>query len=41
MQSLHYKAFQDQKRIGIEDGMLRLRKTSGSYKDFGKLFHNV
>lgn len=41
MRGLRYEAFQDQERIGIEDRMLRLRKTSGTYKDFGKSFHEV
>lgn len=31
----------DQERIGIEDGMLRLRKTLEVYKDFEKSFHEV
>lgn len=38
MRELCYETFQDEERIGIEDGMLRLRKTSGSYKDFGREF---
>lgn len=41
IRGLRYEAFQDQERIGIEDGMWRLRKTSGTYKDFGKSFHEV
>lgn len=41
MRGLRYEAFQDQERIGIEDRMLRLRKTSGTYIDFGKSFHEV
>ncbi len=36
LDSLH-----DQDRIGIEDGMLKLRKTSGTYKNFGKSFYEV
>ncbi len=31
----------DQDRIGIEDSMLKLRKTSGTFKDFGKFFYEV
>ncbi len=38
---LRFDTFQDQERIGIEDEMLRLRKTSGTYKNFGKSFHRV
>lgn len=41
MRRLCYKAFQDQERIGIEDRMLRLRKTSGTYKDFGKILYEI
>lgn len=41
MRGLRFDALQDHDRIGIEDGMLRLRKTSGTYKDFGKSFYNV
>ena len=41
MRGLRYEAFQDQERIGIEDVMWRLKKTSGTYKDFGKSFHKV
>lgn len=33
--SHHYKSLYNQEWIGIEDGMLRLRKTSGTYKNFG------
>ncbi|MCJ1345948.1 hypothetical protein MMC31_004158 [Peltigera leucophlebia] len=35
MRGLRYKTFQSEERIGIEKGMLRLRGTSGSYKDLG------
>ncbi len=41
MRGLRFDTFQDQVRIGIEDEMLRLRKTSGIYKDFGKSFREV
>ena len=41
MHGLRFDAFQVYNRIGIEDGMLRLLKTSGTYKDFGKFFYNV
>lgn len=38
MHGFHYKLLHDQECIGIKDGMLRLRKTSGTYKDFGTLY---
>ena len=41
MREIYFDTFQDQERIGIEDGMLRLRKTSGTYKNFSKTFHEV
>ncbi len=41
MRGLRFDALQDLDRIGIEDGMLRLRETSETYKDFGKSFYNV
>jgi hypothetical protein len=41
MRGLQYDKLNDMDRIGIEDGMLKLRKTSGTYKDFGKSFHEV
>ena len=41
MRGFRYETFQDQERIGIEDGILRLRKTSGTYKNFGNSFHEV
>lgn len=41
MRGHHYELLHDQERIGIEDGMLRLRKTLGTYKDFEKLFYEV
>lgn len=41
MQGLRYDALQDQERIGIEDRMLRLRRTSRSYKDFRKSFIDI
>lgn len=41
MRGLRYEAFQNQERIGIEGGMLRLRKTSGTFEEFGKSFHEV
>lgn len=41
MRGLRFDAMQDHDRVGIEDGMLKLRKTSGTYKDFGKSFYEV
>lgn len=41
MRGLRFDSMQDHDRVGIEDGMLRLRKTSGTYKDFGKSFYEV
>ena len=41
MRGLRFDTFQDQERIRIEDGMLRLRKTSGIYKNFAKSLHKV
>ena len=39
MRGLQFDSLREQDRIGIEDGMLKLRKTSGTYKDFGKSFY--
>lgn len=36
MKSQSYEAYDDQDRIGIHDGSVRLRKSSGSFKDYGK-----
>ncbi len=41
MRRLRFDSLHDQDRIGIEDGMLELRKTLGTYKDFGKFFYEV
>ena len=41
MQRIRFDTFQDKERIGIEDGILRLQKTSRIYKNFGKSFHEV
>ena len=41
MHGMQYESYKDQDRIGIEDGALRLRKASGTYKDFGKTVHDV
>ncbi len=41
IRGLRFDSLHDQDRIGIEDGMLKLRKTSGTYKDFGKSFFKV
>ena len=41
MRGLQFDSLHDQDRIGIEDDMLKLRKTSETYKDFGKFFYEV
>lgn len=41
MRGLRYKAFQDQERTGIKDGMIRLRKPYRTFKDFGTSFYKV
>lgn len=41
LRGLRFDAMQDHDRVGIEDGMLKLRKTSGTYKDFSKSFYEV
>ena len=41
MQGLRFDALQDREKIGIEGGVLRLKKASGTYKDFGKSIHDV
>lgn len=41
MRGLSYEAFQDEERIGIKYGMLKLRKASGSYKDYRTTFYEV
>lgn len=39
MQDYHYKSLHNQEQISIENGILRLKKSSKTYKDFGKLFY--
>lgn len=41
MQGLIFKAYQDEERIEIKHKMLKLRKTSGTYKDYGSSFYKV
>ncbi len=41
MRGLRFDSLHDQDRIGLEDGMLKLRKMSGTDKDFGKSFYEV
>ncbi len=41
MRGLRFDSLYDQDCISIEDGRLKLRKTSGAYKDFGKSFYEV
>ena len=38
---VRFDSLHDQDRIGIEDGMLKVRKTSGTYKNFGKFLYEV
>lgn len=39
MQGLSFEAYQDKERIGIEDGMLRLWKSFGLYKNYDSSFY--
>ncbi len=41
MRGLSFEAYKDKERIGIEDRMLKLRKTLGSYKDYCNSFYEV
>ncbi len=41
MRGLWFDSLHDQDRIGIEGGMPKLRKTSGTYRDFSKSFYEV
>lgn len=41
MRGLRFNAMQDHDRIGIKDGMFKLRKMSETYKDFGKSFYEI
>lgn len=41
MRGLTFEAYQEKERIGIENGMLKLRKTLGLYKDYGSSFFEV
>lgn len=41
MRGIRYEIMQDNERIDKEDGMLRLQRTIESYKDFGKIVHDV
>ena len=36
MRGLTFEAYKDEERIGIEDGMLKLRKASGTCKDYSE-----
>lgn len=38
---LQFNFLYDQDRISIKDGMLKLQKTFGTYKNFGKSFYKV
>ncbi len=41
MRGLSFEAYQNEERIGIKDGMLKLRKSSGLYKDYHNSFYEV
>ncbi len=41
MRGLRFDSMQDHNCVGIENGMLKLRKTSETYKDFGKSFYEM
>lgn len=41
MQGLTFKTYKDTEKIGIKDGMLKLRKTSETYKDYDSNFYKV
>lgn len=41
MRGLRFDFMQDCNCVGIGDGMLKLLKTSGTYKDFGKSLYEV
>lgn len=41
IQNLTFKAYKNKKKIGIKDGMLKLEKTLGIYKDYGSSFYKV
>ena len=41
MWGYYYKLLHNQKRISIKDGILSLKKTLRTYKDFGKSFYEV
>lgn len=41
MRGLFFEAYKDKEKIGIEDGMLKLRKILGIYKDYSTNFYEV
>lgn len=41
LQALTFETDKDDDHIGIEDGMLKLWKISGTYKDYGTSFYKV
>lgn len=41
MQGVYFDSMQDHNCISIKNSMLKLRKTSETYKDFGKSFYKV
>lgn len=41
MGKLSFEVYQDEEHIGIKDGMLKIQKSSGSYKDYRSSFYKV
>lgn len=41
IQGLIFKAYQDKKKLGIKDRILKLWKTLETYKDYGNNFYEV
>lgn len=41
MHSLTFEAYRNKKKIGIEDGFLKLRKTLEIYKDYERSFYEI
>lgn len=41
MRGLTFEAYKDEEKIGIKDGMLKLSKISGTYKDYCSSFYEV
>lgn len=41
MQSVSFEVYKNEKKIGIENGMLKLRKILGTYKNYDSSFYEV